>query len=344
MTNETRANKDSNVHNDTERYQPQAEVDVPGLRVDLGKDIPVAAPVAAVRESANKFNDSGKEYDPGSGKAGSAEHDQTELTNIGASLGEIGLTGVAFAMDPMNFLISAGLGFLIDVIQPLDDLIGLVTGNAERMEGEIAKWERVGNALEPLSEEVRAAADKGLITWNGKAGDAAKNRLGEFADGVAGVAADVKLVTRVMDMAKMIAEALREFIVSLVATFVQWLVVTWLAALAAAPVTAGASTAAAGATTAAQTAVTLSRGVRMMDKVAKVYKRVGTVLKKVNSRSLDRVDKPFRELAKDPNTYAPGLAKVAATSLNYHKKKDQHDTSEHDYSPEEQRKKLDLAR
>src|SRR5690606_72087 len=49
----------------------------------------------------------------------------------------------ALGTDPVHWLITAGLGFLVDVLQPIEDLLGLVTGNPERMAGEIDKWRRV---------------------------------------------------------------------------------------------------------------------------------------------------------------------------------------------------------
>lgn len=76
------------------------------------KDLPLALPVSKAVKSA------------GEGDYGSVASDVANFAMGAQSILE----------DPLNALISAGLGFLLDVIQPLKDALELVTGNPEALD------------------------------------------------------------------------------------------------------------------------------------------------------------------------------------------------------------------
>ncbi|MEV0714251.1 hypothetical protein [Asanoa sp. NPDC050611] len=230
----------------------------------------------------------------GAAKMVNGDGDWGELFNIGGSVADLGINVAMYAVDPLNALLSAGLSFLIDVVQPLEDLLGLVTGNPERMEGEIAKWERVGNALEPLAKEILEATREGLVGWQGEAADAARARMEEFAGGVAGIQGDVQQLVFILNTAKLLMDVAQAFVIGLIATFVEWLIITWATAIAAAVPTAGASTAAAGAATTAQGAIVTTRGVTFIQKVAQILARLKSVLTKMHPRIMKRVQASFQ--------------------------------------------------
>jgi hypothetical protein len=238
------------------------------------------------------------------GKMLSGESDWGELYAIGGDVADLALNAVVYAADPVNYLLSAGLGFLIDVVQPLEDLIGLVTGNGERMGGEIAKWNRVGAALKPLAQEIRDAADQGLIGWHGDAAEAAKRRLHLFADGVESLTNDVDKITMILGLAKTLMETAEQLVISFLATFIEWLIFTWVPALAAAVPTAGASTAAAGAATTVQATATTARALSFIERVGLILKRLRTVLWKIEPRAMQRAQAAFQ--LRQNGQFAPG--------------------------------------
>jgi hypothetical protein len=281
------------VQTEWDGYGGSGSVSVGGvdlLRFDPVKDIPGLSGLTQAISAGAKW--------------AAGDSDWAELYNIAGSVGDLGVNVITYIADPLNFLISAGLTFLIDVVQPLEDLLGLVTGNAERMEGEIAKWERVGNALEPLAEEIKKAGEEGLAGWQGLAADKAKQRIAEFAEGVAGIANDVKQLVMIMNIAKLVMEIAQAFIIGLISTFVEWLVFTWTAALAAAVPTAGASTAAAAAATTAQAATTMSRGVAFVTRVVGILRRLRAVLMRMHPRIMRRVQASFQNRVN--GRFAPG--------------------------------------
>jgi hypothetical protein len=315
-------NKDSDVTNDeagSEISFSPGGIDI--IRFDPTKDIPVisSGPISAL-EGYKKYQEEG---------------DWAELTNISAAAADLGINVVTYLADPLNFLIGAGLGFLIDVIQPLEDALGLVTGNPERMEAEVSKWERVEKALGPLAEEIRSAANEGLISWEGKAAEAAKTRFNLFADGVEAAGEEVKQVVSILNIAKTVMDIAQAFVISLMATFVEWLVWTWVPALAAAGPTFGASTAAAGAATTAQAGIVTSRLSAFITKVVLILRRLRRVLFRMHLRRMHRVKTTFQmreggnfakgwigsrqaliNSLKDYRTYLGTVQKSANTAIN----------------------------
>jgi hypothetical protein len=228
----------------------------------------------------------------------------SEAVNIGTQVYGMVNNVQTIAADPLNWLISQGLGFLIDWIQPLQDAIGYVTGNPERMDEEMAKWTRVQNALTPLAQEVRDAANNGLLVWEGKASDAAKTRLNDFADGVDGIANDVKLIQMIMNISKMLMEIAYNFVLGLIAEFVQWMIMIWIPALASAPVTFGGSTAAAATSTAYRATATTSRVTKFIQKVNMVLTRLKMLLRKISASGMTKAGVKFRN--RSGGQFAPG--------------------------------------
>lgn len=263
------ADQDSDVTNDTTAKPDRGVIDW-----DPKTQIPFAA-------EGNAIYTSGKDF--AEGKANAAD-----IANVGLSVASMAQTGMDIASDPLNWLISKGLGFLIDWFQPLEDALGLVTGNPERMGDEIVKWERVANALGPLSQEIRDSANAGLTTWEGKAGTAAKTRLNEFADGVAGTADGIGHLMMILNITKMLMEFAQAFVLSIISTFVQWMIMTWIPALAAAVPTCGASTAAAGAATGVTAATTTSRTARFVQKVKDILLKIKQLLTKFKDYAITK--------------------------------------------------------
>lgn len=303
-------------------------------------------------------------YDSGKKLFGDPVNNLGELANIGGQVAALGSTYSAVVADPLNWLISQGVGFLIDFIQPLEDLLGMVTGNPERMQGEMDKWQRVGEALVPLSEEIRAAGNHGLATWEGKAGEAAKTRLNDFADGVAATANDVKHVLMIMNIAKLLMEIAKAFLEMIIATFVQWLIMIWIPALAAAVPTAGGSTAAAGTATTAQAASTTSKATTFTGKVQRILQKLRQALARQKDYAITDATKKFaymkdgvfkiesageaimNNVIKKPGTYFNPVNgfKAADTGLDTATYATQEATNEYDQSSEETTHDLDPNR
>ncbi|MEU5871828.1 hypothetical protein AB0A73_09745 [Glycomyces sp. NPDC047369] len=154
------------------------------------------------------------------------------------------LNDVAQAVtDPLMFLASAGLDFLISLIQPLDDLVGMVTGNGERMNAEIQRWDPIKDALPPIGEAVAKVPEEMLTAWSGKDGDAAREKIAQFAEAVIDVGDKIQVMQGLLQVTELIATLIRKTLLDIAGKWISQMIVTWATAAASAVVTAGASTA-----------------------------------------------------------------------------------------------------
>ncbi|MCW3817244.1 hypothetical protein ONA91_22585 [Micromonospora sp. DR5-3] len=204
-----------------------------------------------------------------------------EWTDIKAGVLDFAANGVAVWIDPLNWLISAGLTFLIDFVQPLEDLLSLVTGNAERMEPYAEQWEQLGKALVPLAAAVRQAATDELIEWAGRDAAAAKTRLLEFADAIEATGGEAASISGLLILFSKLMAAAQQIIIGILATLIEWMIVEWAIAMAAAAPTMGGSVAAAGAATGVQATVATTRAVRVMDRVVQLLLRIRDLMARV---------------------------------------------------------------
>ena len=204
-----------------------------------------------------------------------------EMSDIFAAGADFIANAASFEIDPLNWLISAGLTFLIDFVQPLEDLLSLFTGNAERIEGYAKTWEQLGAALSPLADATQQAAADGLVEWEGKDAEAAKARLIDFGWGIRATGREASAIAGLLTLFSKIMAAAQQIIIGIMATLIEWMIIEWAAAMAAAGPTMGASVAAAGTATAVQATNATSRAVRIVDQVVSLLSRIGALLSKI---------------------------------------------------------------
>jgi len=183
--------------------------------------------------------------------------------------------------DPFNYLITCGLAFLINLVRPLKEVLDLVTGDPDAIQQDIDTWTGIAKALEALALAAGTGAAEHLIGWQGDAAEAAAASLGRFVQGLKDTALEIGRLTAELGTVKALMLGAQAAIESLLATFVEWLVFTWLAALAAEVPTAGSSTAVAATASEAEAAVATSRGVQIMDRLATALGKVVRGLEKI---------------------------------------------------------------
>ncbi len=199
----------------------------------------------------------------------------------GAGAGYLLGNAVSFVVDPFNWLISAGLTFLIDFIQPLEDLLSLFTGNAERIEAYAARWMELGQALVPLGEATLQAANDQLIEWEGKDAAAAKAKLAGFSEAIKATGGECASIAGLLTLFSKIMSAAQQIIIGIIATLVEWMIVEWAAAMGLAGPTMGGSVAAASAATAVQATAATTRAVRIVDKVVTLLHKIRLLLVRI---------------------------------------------------------------
>lgn len=178
---------------------------------------------------------------------------------MGATAGLAG-QAVGFALDPLGALIGNGLDFLLYAVQPLHDLVGLVTGNPTRFAEAIARWETIRTALDEFAQEVEAVPSKWDGEWNDTASERANERVAELALAIRGIGGHIASIEDILQACAALAQILEEVVKAILTECIKQLLIIWIPALAAAGPTFGASTAAAATQTGISVPGFLMRG------------------------------------------------------------------------------------
>jgi hypothetical protein len=197
---------------------------------------------------------------------------------------DLGWSAYSMIADPFGFLCEAGLGYLVNVVQPVEDLLGLVTGNGDRLGRDAQGWQLVADQLADLAGSLRTAIRDDLSGWTGQASAAARDRLWTFAAGLSALSAEVAELVALLTASQTAMDAAQSMILDILAGLVEWLVVSWTAAQAASVASLGGSEVAAMSAT--------------LVEVDGAAARAAAVVHRVHA-ALQRVEQAFAGLARD---------------------------------------------
>jgi hypothetical protein len=82
----------------------------------------------------------------------------------------------------MSNAVSVGLTFLLEYVQPIQDLFGMLTGNAGRIRTSKAMWTALAQGISPVGTDLLAQAERIDGVWHDDGADAARLRLAEGND------------------------------------------------------------------------------------------------------------------------------------------------------------------
>jgi hypothetical protein len=190
-------------------------------------------------------------------------------------------TGIA--TDPLGWLIGQGLNFLITVVQPLQDLIHFVSGDGPALMNAASNFNKIGQGLAQYGEKFVQAMQEQLKGWSGEAKEAAKARMERFAEGIGGTAGQSGDIAQLLQISSMVMTVVEEFIKALLTEFVEWLILIWIPAIAAAAPTFGGSIATAWTGTFAKGATTTVKATRQVSKLQKVLNMLKDLLDKLKT-------------------------------------------------------------
>jgi hypothetical protein len=131
-------------------------------------------------------------------------------------------------LDPAYFvgaMTKLGLDFLLGVCQPLQDAVGFILGNPERIKVSSLMWTTATDSLVTVGEHLGSTTiDRLAPHWSGEARDAAVQRLGEVQGATQTAAGLASMISTLMELTSGFAEALnnraKSFLADLVADLV----------------------------------------------------------------------------------------------------------------------------
>lgn len=225
------------------------------------KDIPVAKDVAKTVQDISKPN----------------------IASLAGDVSSFASDAGSVLADPLNALISAGLSFLMDVISPLRDALEQVTGNSGALDHAKESFNVISQDLAKLASELEDIAKSGFQNWQGAAKDAAVQKVEQFVKGVQGTANNASDVSQLLGISGTLMDAAYKLVMGIIADCIEWLIVTWVAALAAEIPTCGCSTVAAGAATAGEVAVEGANAAEKVQQTTSLLEKIANILKKITS-------------------------------------------------------------
>lgn len=188
----------------------------------------------------------------------------------------------SMAANPLSWLVNMGLGFLLEVVQPLQDLLEMVSGDPDALEQASAQFLQIEQGLADMKHAFTEETRQQLVQWTGVSAQTAKKRLTEFGVGAGDASSRSGSLAELLAVSAIIMEVIYDLLKSILSEVITFLIELWLPALAAAVTSFGASVAAAAATT----------GIKVGSTVATTTQKVRTV-----SDLLQKLVKVFIKLA-----------------------------------------------
>lgn len=227
-----------------------------------------------------------------------SDGEKGQIGSVGSDVANFAMGAMTVAEDPLNALISAGLGFLEDWCTPIKDCLQKVTGDPEALDKSKEAFNEVSIDIDNLAREIDNIAKTGLANWSGDAKEAATQQIETFVQGVQGTGNTAQDISELLGISATLMDAAKTIINGILATFIEWLVVTWLAALAASVFTFGASDAAATAATGAEAAVEGANAADKVEETTSLLDRITNIIKNIIEK-LKSVLKDVKSAEKD---------------------------------------------
>ncbi|MET9634264.1 hypothetical protein ABZX92_43105 [Lentzea sp. NPDC006480] len=248
-------------------------------------------------------------------KKGDGEAIAKDVVSVVSDMNDFMQEGMKLAgaiSDPLNFLISKGLGWLLDVVAPLKQAVDLVTGDPAATSKAAGTFNDIAKQTEDLARTFDEKLKEGLQSWKSEAGDKAAQKLGGFHHGIEGTAATAGHIASILQGSSMFMQVAEDIIKGILSDLIEWLVVTWIAAQLAAIPTCGASEAAAAAATPVEAGISTAKAGNEVNKVRSIIQKIMNVLKRIREVLREsKIGKAFVEGAKEkPGTFGKALDKA----------------------------------
>lgn len=278
-----------------EGYQPYSNSSAGDVALQTAKDVPVI----------------------GSGVKAVTDGMKGSVGSVGSDVASFAMGAAAVVEDPLQSLIQAGLGFLMDVITPLKTALQQVTGNPDALDKGSEAFTEIGKDISKMANDLTDTMSKGLANWSGDAKNAAAKQINDFitqVDETAGIAGNVSMC---LQLSGTLMDAAYNFVLGIIAQCIEWLIVTWIAAQAAAVFTFGASEAAAGAATAVEVGTESANAADKVEEATTLVEKIVNIIKQLWSKIQNMVKyvgkmKDAEKAAKDAETAAKDGTKVAS--------------------------------
>ncbi len=153
------------------------------------------------------------------------------IANGNWAAGVIGLVGTALdaaamAADPFGAIFAAGVGWLIEHVEPLSEALDALTGDPDQIQAHAQTWQNVATELGEVGTDLTNMIASDTAAWTGEAADSYRGRGADTANlitaaqnAAAGVASGVGMAGEVVTAVR---NLVRDIIAELVGHLVSW--------------------------------------------------------------------------------------------------------------------------
>ncbi|MEU6247561.1 hypothetical protein [Glycomyces sp. NPDC047010] len=143
------------------------------------------------------------------------------VAGLGAALETVGAV-----IDPIGTLAAAGVGWLIEHVEPLQEALDMLAGNPDLVEAHAMTWDNVADECFALSEAMEGFVDNDIEGWDGDAADAYRDKGDANADAmgcIGGTALSLATATRgAGQLVTMVREFVRDFVAECIGSLIAW--------------------------------------------------------------------------------------------------------------------------
>lgn len=194
----------------------------------------------------------------------------------------------SMAANPLSWLVNMGLGFLLQVVQPLQDLLEMVSGDPDALEQASSQFLQIEQGLENMKQAFTEETRQQLTQWTGVSAQTAKKRLTEFGVGAGDAAVRSGSLAELLAVSAIIMEVIYDLLKSILSEVITFLIELWLPALAAAVTSFGASVAAAAATTGIKVGTTVATTTQKVTKLSDLLQKLVKVFIKLAVKGVQK--------------------------------------------------------
>ncbi|WP_158879633.1 hypothetical protein [Amycolatopsis anabasis] len=119
--------------------------------------------------------------------------------------------------DPMQALVSMGLGWVIEHVSFLKEPLDWLTGNQDTLDLTVQTWQKISEHIQKTAEDLTESARKDCAHWEGAAADEYRAYLQDQINLYVGLSEGAKGVSGLVDICKSILNVVRTIIRDLIA-------------------------------------------------------------------------------------------------------------------------------
>jgi hypothetical protein len=119
--------------------------------------------------------------------------------------------------DPMDTLVSMGLGWVIEHVSFLKEPLDWLTGNQDTLDLTVQTWQKISEHVQQTAEALTDSARKDCAHWQGDAADEYRAYMQDQIDVYVGLSEGAKGVSGLVDICKSILNVVRTVVRDLIA-------------------------------------------------------------------------------------------------------------------------------